>query len=242
MELPKPTINDQFWFDYSAELVKGSISRLDSALGVIKKFITGLLTVYTASAIFTIEYKDIKNPLLLVLFALPYIVVLFGKWHTTVSSIPKSADFDPRVPSKIKKAYMSIHEFKERQLKISVFISFIATLLIATTLMLGFIIGNKKIQEEKAKKEYYLETDFDKEHQQILVTGYFPASSKIKIRLTHFFKKDTIQSKPLMFLNSNTGQFFNAIKMDTIGIKTKVYLEWEDEKQNQAIIKEVSTK
>jgi len=256
MTTPKPKIDDQFWFDYSYDLVKDSLSRLDKAIDSINKFTTGLLTVYTVSAIFTIEYKDIEEPYLMFLFALPYMIVLFEQWYATTSKVPIAKAFDARIPAEIRKAHLEIHQFKERRLNYAIVISFITTLFVAITLMLGFLLGNKKIKEEKAikaaneqkveddkkKKEPYLEAKFEKKKKLLLVTGYFPANRNIKIFLTHYLEKDTIRSNPMTFLNSRSGLFFKSIQLNTIGVKSRIHIEWDEQNQHRAIIKDIEPK
>ena len=117
MSIAKPKVNDQFWFDYSHDAVKGSIERLDKAIQNVQTFTTALLTVYTASAIFTIEYKEIENIWLIVLFGLPYVAVLLGRWHAATSTVPVPISFDARIPDDIREAFNKTHDFKADRIK-----------------------------------------------------------------------------------------------------------------------------
>lgn len=237
--MASPKVDDQFWFDYSYDTVKDSINRLNTAIERTKTFMTGLLTVFTGSAIFTIEYKDLENPLLIILFALPYIIVLFGEWHATTSSLPKCVNFDPRSPDEIREAYIHTHDFKSKKLRTQVIISFTATFFVAVTLMLGFLIGNRKIMEDKKNSEPYIETSLSSNDNSLLITGKLPPNSNVGISLTNFFKDDSLQVEPAYLLNSKEGVFFYSFQLDSLVVKSEVKVEWEENDLKKAIIKEI---
>ena len=244
MSAPKPKIDDQFWFDYSGGMVKDSIDRLDKGIESVNKFTVSLLGVYTASSIFTVEYKELREWYWIMLFSLPYVVVLVARWWAASSTTARAVEFDPRMPADIQKSYEDVHDFKVRRLNWMIRVSAVATLLVGVTLILGFALGNQRLAQKEAlantNQEPYMLVE--RVEDQLLVTGQFPPEKPVALTIVYHLKDDTLSSTETHRLIGKQGLLFyeEVWKNEALGAEVKV--EWPEKEQRRSIIKTLAPK
>lgn len=251
-----PKLHDQFWFDYSETMVKDSILRLNQAIHSVKTFTKAVIGFYPVATIAVIEYKNIDNWFLLILFISPYAFVLYSAWQGTSSVVPKSVSFDPRIPEDIRRAYLETHTYKEKELKKAVTISLVTTMLASLALMVGFILGNYYTRQEEEKKleiariaelekergEYYFDAEFLQKEEEVSIAGNFPSGEKLFVSVTNFYSdgnNKVIYDK--QHVNTKKGVFAINIPLDSVGVRSEVEIKYAGPDFSRALIKEIST-
>jgi hypothetical protein len=230
----KPKIDDQFWFDMSYDMVKGSIERLRSGAQKIQNLILWAFGIYTGSAIFTVEYKNIGEIGILIILCLPYLLLILGYWQAHMAQLPTSVEFDYKSPTQIERAYIEGYSESNKRLNRSKWISFIGLLALAISLMLAFLLKNQM------QEEFYLKAKINQGSHLLLVTGKFPENQELKINRISYFDNGTMSLDSDTLLNSNTGLFFKSYPIAGVSNKIKIEIGWSDKEYSQKLMKEIT--
>jgi hypothetical protein len=134
-------VSGEYWFDVAAELIKGRVSRIDTAA---EKFVTGIAwfwSAYTASALVGIELANralerwqlgvVGLPVLLLIAA--YLAALYTLAPGT------TREFDPRVPYLIKEAQDQSVSAKQSRLRITIFLTTLGA--VAVAIAIGVVLS-----------------------------------------------------------------------------------------------------
>jgi hypothetical protein len=224
----KPKIDDQFWFDMSEDMVKGGLTRLDQAIDRLRTLLLWAYGIYAASSIFTIEFKNLTEPYILVILASPYIFLLLAYWQTHVGQNPVSVNFDPRSPDLIRNAYLESYKKKRSSLNLSVFLSFLGITILSLALMAAFILKNEK------KDEPYIKERVQKNGttNEVYLTGYFPKDSLLTIILEKIYigksNSDSIVRADESVLNSSVGIIYLRYSLDSLVHHLSVSIQWNE--------------
>jgi len=230
----EPKINDQFWFDMSYDMVKDSVKRIKESAGKLEALLLWAFGIYTGSAVFTVEFKNINSIGILLILCLPYLFLLIGYWYAHVAQFPTTVKFDYRSPARIQAAYISGYNKSKKSLDISKWLTFIGFLTLATSLMLAFVLKNQP------QDKIYLNANLNKPTNTLLVTGYFPPKKEITFHLISYFKKDSTKTSSGAFLNSETGTFYQAFPVDTAARKLSIEIGWTDDNYEHKIAKNIT--
>lgn len=230
----KPKIDDQFWFDMSYNMVNGSIERLRNGAQKIQNLILWAFGIYTGSAIFTVEYKNINEIGILIILCLPYLLLILGYWQAHMAQLPSSVEFDYKSPTQIERAYINGYNESNKKLNRSKWLSFLGLLALAISLMLAFILKNQM------PEEFHLQTKLNNGSHLLLITGNFPATQELEINRIIYFDNGTISSDSDTLLNSNTGLFFKSYPIAEASNKIKVEIGWSDKDYSHKLMKEIT--
>ena len=226
-----PKINDQFWFDLSEGMVKNSIENINKSFVNVNTMIVWAFGIYTASSIFTVEYKKITEPTILISLLLPYLVLIIIYWISQVSQNPVDLSFDPRVPDQIKAAYEQSYKIKSGRLKVLTTSSFVAMVILALSLITAFYLKND--QKEKDLTQGNLSGVFDKVSNRLIVSGRFPSDSVLSIEiksrlLDPLTKKELAQDTIFQVANTKEGVFYHTYNPPTNTTKITYMVTWND--------------
>jgi hypothetical protein len=229
----QPKIDDQFWFDMSYEMVKDAVKRLKEGAAKLQTLLQWAFGIYTASAVFTVEYKNVEEVGILLILCLPYIFLILGYWYSHVAQFPVTVKFDYRSPTLIEKAYTTSFTKSEKQLNIAKWLTFTGLVVLSVSLMTAYVLKNQ------SHDEAYLTTNLNKESWLFEVTGSFPAEKELHVKMLTISKKDTIESFSDKFLNPKSGDFMKSYAIDSL--TTKIYFEvgWDDKDLKHTIAKEL---
>lgn len=218
----KPTVDDQFWFDFSKEMVESASTTRNKAAAKLQQLIAWLWGVYTASAAVGIALSKTSYPLLVVvLIASPSAILIFAYWFTVWVQMPVKVRFDPRIPDDIKDAYMRGVKMKGRKLICAIGLSLAAALLVSIALIAASLSkqGAAPFFEAYCYKEQKL--DF------IALSGQFPADKKIFLRIFPIPRFGTpVESKKIVYITTESGELNTNIKLDFIADRYEVIAKW----------------
>jgi hypothetical protein len=134
--MPKPTVDHQYWFDFSKKLLDGAIERRDDAADRLQKLVVWLWGIYTGAAAigFTLA-KNKLSPELTLLVGSASVALIGVYWITVWVRNPEIVVFDPRSPDDIEAAYEDLLKVKQTRLKWGLGLSLVAAALVATSLL-----------------------------------------------------------------------------------------------------------
>lgn len=138
--MPKPKVDDQYWFDLSQKLVDGGQTSRDAAALKLQNLALWLWGIYTASAAigFTLAAKPISLQMqLLIASASAALIAIY--WMSVWIQMPVALEFDPRAPAQIRKAYDEGVYIKSRRLHLALACSLPAAALVALALVTASI-------------------------------------------------------------------------------------------------------
>ncbi len=180
-------INDQFWFDKSEGIINNSITNLDKGIAQLNTYIVAIWVIYSGASIFSLDYFEVTNKVLLMMVLLPHVFLLLGRWFITQAQLPVTIAFDPRVPDDIENSYKQTYSVKVKCLRKANIITLIATALVVITLTYSF---KKKFEQKNIKfqLEQKIKPDFFYEVLQkekcIVFTGEMPAKTTIDLEFS----------------------------------------------------------
>jgi hypothetical protein len=231
----KPKIDDQFWFDMSYDMINDSIKRLKEGASKLQNLLLWAFGIYTGSAVFTIEYKNINEIGILIILSLPYLLLIIGYWYAHIAQLPTTVEFDYRSPTQIEKAYINGYNNSKKSLNFSKWLTFLGLFTLAISLMLAFILKNQSQDEE------YLNVGVNKTSSTILITGNFPANKELEIQMISYYDKDSTSIHLDTLLNSTSGLFFKSYPIDLDCKKITFEVGWSSQKYSHKLIKEITT-
>lgn len=229
----KPSIDDQFWFDRSSEMVKGSIDRFDKWADRIRDVILWAIPVYTASSIFTVEYKKISEWWIIAILVVPYLFLFLAYLDSQLIQKPFSVEFDYRSPDQIKNVYIESYNEKLKVMKTLSILSIVSIVSLSFALITAFVIKNN--QKESPKEDVYISGIVEKEKNKnlLVLTSKFPKQSLLRVQIAQQFydssqKKLIIKDSSFPILNSQSGILQQNLEIDT-NISVLAYrVTWKD--------------
>ena len=138
MATVKPSIDDQFWFDWSKAHVEGALERRQQAFEKLQNLVLWLWGIYTTFAAvgFTLSSKSLELwPTLLIALASGLLIAVY--WASVWGQLPVSIEFDPRSPTEINRAHYLSISTKDTRLRIALLLSVIAAIAVAVALVVA---------------------------------------------------------------------------------------------------------
>lgn len=243
----KPSIDDQFWFDRSSEMVKGSIDRFDKWADRIKDVILWAIPLYTASSIFTVEYKKISEWWIIIILVIPYFFLFFAYLDSQLTQKPFPVEFDYRSPDQIKGAYIKSYNEKLSGMKALSILSIISIVSLSIALITAFVIKNS--QKERPKEDVYVSGIVEKRKNKnlLVLTSKFPKQSLLRIQIAQQFydssqRKSIVKDSSFPILNSQSGILQQNLEIDT-NISVLTYrVTWNDTDYTKSLQKAFNLK
>jgi hypothetical protein len=142
--MPKPTIDDQYWFDLSKTLIDDSTKARNDAAAKLQTTITWFWTVYTAAITIGAALAAKKFPwYVFVLLSLPSVVLIVAYWMTVRAQMPADVQFDPRSPDDIQTAYNNGLKKKKKALSLALAFSLLAAVVLGAALVTASVAKEK---------------------------------------------------------------------------------------------------
>lgn len=144
--IPKPVINDAFWFKYSESLVNTGVENYHQGATKIQSFVLWLWGIYTTLMTVSVSLAGRSIPLYAKLFMVATSVLLICVyWATVWVQIPSKnlVKFDPRRPDQIRSAYNQIIKNKSTRLAITSGLSIFAALAVGLSIVLASVFEGK---------------------------------------------------------------------------------------------------
>jgi hypothetical protein len=138
MAAVKPSIDDQFWFDWSKTQIEGALERRLQAFEKLQNLVLWLWGIYTSFAAvgFTLSSKSLElGPTLLIALASGLLIAVY--WACVWGQLPISIEFDPRSPTEIKQAHLKSITTKDMRLRIALGLSVVAAIAVALALVVA---------------------------------------------------------------------------------------------------------
>lgn len=136
--MTKPLIGDDFWFEYSKKLVEAGSKAPGEISDKFQKMVVWLWGIYTAGAAVGFSLADKQLSLLsTLLIASASASLILVYWCAVWIQVPVDVSFDPRSPTQIKDAYAMGTKTKRRRTKITMWVSFLAAILVVLSLTLA---------------------------------------------------------------------------------------------------------
>lgn len=217
-----PTINDQFWFDYSKDLIlKASASR-NEAGAKLQTLLAWLWGIYTAGATIGVVLSKSNYPLFVHLLIIsPSVVLILAYWVATWVQMPTEAQFDPRIPDDICSSYLVGVKKKGRRLNLAISFSFLGALLVPLALICVSMNNhppNLNLQLIKAS---------DHQSPLMLIGGEFPPNSLVMIQVDGWSSQNILMlSKDSLIMLSKSGELQTRMVIDTSIIRCLVTTSW----------------
>lgn len=126
--MPAPKIDDQFWFDYSAQLVLQAETSRREAAEKLRTNVLWLWGIFTGGSALGYGIKghppSIASGLL---FALGGALLIVAYWICVYIQVPVKGGFDPRSPTDIRNCYNETIKTLDWRLNLALAMLFIAT-------------------------------------------------------------------------------------------------------------------
>jgi hypothetical protein len=220
----RPTVDHQYWFNLSKEMVQSAASSRNDAATKLQNAVVWLWSIYTASAAIGIALstKAFSLPVTL-LIASPSAVLIAAYWVALWVQMPIDVHFDPREPADIKRAYMEGVNVKHRKLKVAVALSlasafFVAAALFAASMSKGEIAAN-------LQASLYTRDQKDR----IAVSGHFPKDTKVLIRVTPIgIPANARTTNEFIYITTSSGELQQNIGVSGDATKYSVSAEWQE--------------
>lgn len=246
---PTPTIDDQFWFDRSAEMVKDAGSRLDTWADRVRDTIVWAFGLYTAGSILTVEFKKIDETWILIILGLPYLIAILVYRQTQIAQVPIDISFHERSPTQIKRAYVDAYKEKSKRVNRLVRGSFFALLSIAVALITALVVKNEQRGEKEPSLGSYLNGTVERKSDaaQLVVTGMFPPDTVLNIQTHTVYyndstKKTTAKDSSFSVLNLHNGIFQQTFVTDTVATSIVYGVGWPENGYRKTLQKEFALK
>lgn len=136
----KPQLDDRYWFSLSEALVSKSQENREQAANKLQNLVIWLWGIYTAFAAvgFALSGKALTFwTATLIAAASTSLIAVY--WGTVWVQIPILVEFDPRSPTEIKDAFTKGIEIKNRRLKVTLFLSLVAAIMVSLALVLASV-------------------------------------------------------------------------------------------------------
>lgn len=245
----KPTIDDQFWFDRSAEMVKDAGKNLDVWADRVRDMIVWAFGLYTAASILTVEFRKIDESWILVILAIPYLIAILVYWQTQAAQVPIDITFHQDSPTQIKKAYTDAYEKKSAAVNQLVRWSFITLLSIAAALISVLLVKNEQRGYKEPLAGSYLNGAVDRKQNRVdvIVTGTFPADSLLSIQTRTIYidektKASSIKDSSFTVLNLPNGILQQNFVTDTSANSVIYGISWSEGGYRKVLQKEFPLK
>lgn len=243
----KPAIDDQFWFDRSAEMVKDASKNLDVWADRVRDMIVWAFGLYTAASILTVEFRKIDETWVLIILAFPYLIAILVYWQTQAAQLPIDLSFHEASPTQIKKAYTDAYEKKSKAVNRLVRWSFITLLTIAAALITALVVKNEQRGYKEPIMGSFLNGKVVRKRNQVelVVTGTFPADSLLMVQTRTVYydvktKKTSNKDSSYTILNLHNGILQQTFVTDTVAVSIIYGVSWSEGGYHKSLQKEFS--
>lgn len=224
-ESVKPTVDDRYWFELSKEMVQTATSSRNEAAAKLQTMTVWLWGIYTASAAVGIALSKMSYSLpIILLIASPSTVLIAAYWFAVWVQMPVRVQFDPRIPSDIKNAYVKGITTKTWKLNGALALSLVAAILVSSAIIAASL--GKQVNPPNFRAYHHAKEGRD----VIALSGHFPADTKVVLRITSFLRSGSpVMSKELLYVTSPSGELPANIEFDSTADKYEVTVEWKEE-------------
>jgi hypothetical protein len=223
--LPRPKLDDQYWFNLSETLANKALDARDQAAAKLQNLVLWLWGIYTTLAAvgFALAGKNL-SPLHTALIVLASACLIVVYWATVWVQMPKLVAFDPRSPDEIReKAYVENVRAKHEHLRIALSLALLASILVATALAVASLAKPEPAQQTPRLAAALTGSG---EKRSIAVTGYVGKTdgSPVLVRLSS--SKQTFE--PVRILATDSGLVQTSVPVLTQETPLAVTLEWKE--------------
>jgi hypothetical protein len=132
----KPRIDEQYWFDFSDQLVQNTQQSPAEAAGRLQELVQWLWPLFTGGAAIGLSLSgQVFSWGRVALVAAASVALVAVYWCAVYVQLPVAVEFDPRSPTEIQNAYKIGATAKNRRLKWTMVLSIVATFLAACALV-----------------------------------------------------------------------------------------------------------
>jgi len=136
----QPTVDHQYWFDYSKKLIDDALEKRNEAAAALQKLVLWLWGIYTgATAIgFALSEKSLAlGPTLWIVSASAALILVY--WATVWVQMPVTQSFDPRSPTQIRAAHADAVARKRTRLFATLALALVAAVLVAVAIAVAAV-------------------------------------------------------------------------------------------------------
>ncbi|MFT6923162.1 MAG: hypothetical protein ACJA1C_002172 [Crocinitomicaceae bacterium] len=227
--------NDQFWLEYGKSSIEKSISSVNESASKLETITKWFWTTYTTFFTIGISTDSIDAPILvLILLSLPIILLIMTYWFCVLAQMPVNSRFNPKIPSRIRKAYNNGVIIKKKRLRWALAATFMSALSLCTALFLMSFLSNHS--------EPHLDVKYDKSNSRVIISGSFPENTELTTTIDsivsgnqsiQFYKHDfKVQEGGVLSLN------VDSIKSSNLRVTTY----WKEGKETIGITKLIRKK
>jgi hypothetical protein len=132
----QPKLDDQFWFDYSKDVVEKSGTRRTEAAAKLATLLVWLWGIYTAAAAVGTALVKENYPTWALLFVIaPVLILPLAYWAATYAQMPSVLGFDPRSPDEISEAFSQNVTEKNARLHWALWLTLLSAVFVATAIV-----------------------------------------------------------------------------------------------------------
>lgn len=240
-EKTKPTIDHQYWFDFSKKLTENAIPLRESAAEGMQKLVIWLWGIYTAVAAvgFALSGKQLEFwPTLII--AIPSGLLIIVYWGAVWVQMPKRVNFDYRDPEDIQKAYSVIVETKDRRLAITTFMSVAAAIMVSVGLVVASVskIPNFSVPTFQASLEP------ENNGTTVSVTAHVGKAKSVLLRLIPLVDSAPVDADTLLttLLPTPEGLIQTSAHLKVVSNTVRVELTWDTDNNTRMQLSRICTK
>ena len=225
MAAARPSIDDEFWFNWSKSHIEGALERRQQAFAKLQNLVLWLRGIYTSFAAvgFTLSNKSLDLwPAILIALASGLLIAVY--WATVWGQLPVSTKFDPRSPTDIQRAHHTSISTKDHRLRIALGMSVIAAVAVAVALV---VAGTAR-----SNTTPYLETSGEVVNDQLQLAVTAVVKPKTDVVLAVLSAPGTAEEKRVLRRtyrsteNGNLQVSVELAKQDSL----KIVVIWTDDK------------
>lgn len=231
-DITAPKIDDQYWFNYSENLINNALENRNKAAATIQSFVLWLWGIYTASASigFALSGKELASwDTLVIALASVSLIAVYG--CTVWVQLPVSVGFDPRSPDEIEDVYLTNIKHKNKRLQFTLALSIVAAIMVSIALIVASIAKPSKPKEPEKAVAPALSValiQHSGEISTLSVTSLVDKAKSVTIKLSPLDPKTVIKDNIKTYIPTEAGLVQASIPIDEKIKEILVSAEWED--------------
>lgn len=239
--MPTPKVDDQFWFDRSADAVTMAPTRINEAAGKVATALVWLWGIYTATVSIgiTLPAKTAGLPTFtVILLILPVPLLLFAYVCAVWAQIPRHASFEPNAPLTIQREFSRDMSGRRTRLGVALALAGASAVLVSIAIMTASAVRPPPTPPMMPSLRAVL-LPSETGPAAVAFTGSFPPATTVTFRLVPIAGSDWDKSKEvtkLSLISTDTGIIQSEVRC-VEGVKAvDVVAEWSQDGSRRGLL------